>query len=120
MSKHRAYGYTIGDNEKKKSYLTKFSKHCRFNGKSKDFIVSGSKKYLSSIITSETVGIGKLMTHLSRKCGKFWRKIIVLSSIIFFLTKYYIGTINISDETATVDGTVGSKKKLVKLYIGGV
>ena len=38
--KHRTYVHIIGDNKKKKAHLTKFSKYCRFNGKSKYFIAS--------------------------------------------------------------------------------
>ena len=61
MYKIRVYGCTIFDDEKKKAHLTKVSKYCRFNGKSKDFIASEREEYLSSIAISEMGEIGKLM-----------------------------------------------------------
>ena len=56
--KYRACGFRIGDNEKKKAHLDEVGNYCKNNGKSKDFIASERKKCLSSIITSETGGIG--------------------------------------------------------------
>ena len=38
LCKHRVYGYTIGDDDKKKAHLIKVSNHCKFNVKSKDEI----------------------------------------------------------------------------------
>ena len=66
LCKYTAYGCTIRDNEKKNDHLIEFSKHCKFNGASEDFIASEREKYLSLIITSETGELGKFIKHISR------------------------------------------------------
>ena len=71
LCKHRPYGYTVGNDEKKKGRLTEVSQYCKFNGKSKDFIASERGKYLRSIAILETGGIGKLMINRYKKYGNF-------------------------------------------------
>ena len=69
---HGFYCFVRGGIEKTTHYLDEVSKYCMFNGKSKEKIgVSVRWKYLSSIATSETGGIGKLMMSRSQTYATF-------------------------------------------------
>ena len=71
IRKHRAYCCTIDEFEKKKHHLTEVSKHCVFNSKSKEKIVSTWEKFLSLITILEMSGIGKLLINWYNKYGTF-------------------------------------------------